>query len=82
MSSDLFARQVIFLHEDGSWPAVSAGDLIAIRTAGAYGFVLSSNYNSRPRACEAVIDGSPIHIARQRETWSDLIRGENLLPPS
>ena len=63
-------------------PAVSAGDLIAIRTAGAYGFVLSSNYNSRPRACEAVIDGSLIHIARQRETWSDLIRGENLLPPS
>jgi diaminopimelate decarboxylase len=63
-------------------PAVKPGDLIAIRTAGAYGFVLSSNYNSRPRACEAMIDGSRIHIARQRETWSDLIHGENLLPPS
>lgn len=61
-------------------PSVRPGDLITIRTAGAYGFVLASNYNSRPRACEAVIDGSVIHIARQRETWSDLIRGENLLP--
>ena len=61
-------------------PDLRAGDLIAIRTAGAYGFVLSSNYNSRPRACEVLIDGSSLHIARQRETWTDLIRGETLLP--
>jgi diaminopimelate decarboxylase len=60
--------------------AVKPGDLLAIRTTGAYGFVLSSNYNSRPRACEAIVDGTVLHIARERETWADLIRGENLIP--
>ncbi len=57
-------------------PEVQPGDLLAIRTAGAYGFVLSSNYNSRPRPCELLVDGSDVHVARQRETWQDLIRGE------
>ncbi|HZS54759.1 MAG TPA: diaminopimelate decarboxylase [Bryobacteraceae bacterium] len=57
-------------------PAVEPGDLLAIRTAGAYGFVLSSNYNSRPRPCELLIDHDQVHVARQRETWDDLIRGE------
>jgi diaminopimelate decarboxylase len=56
--------------------AVSAGDLLALRTAGAYGFVISSNYNSRPRACELLIHGGRVHVARSRETWEDLIRGE------
>src|SRR5579884_23778 len=56
--------------------AVEPGDLLAIRTAGAYGFVLSSNYNSRPRPCELLIDGQAVHVARRRETWEDLIRGE------
>jgi diaminopimelate decarboxylase len=55
---------------------VEAGDLLAIATAGAYGFVLSSNYNSRPRACELLIDGAQITVARQRETYADLVRGE------
>jgi diaminopimelate decarboxylase len=58
-------------------PAVSPGDLLAIRTAGAYGFVISSNYNSRPRPCELLVDGARIHVARERETWKDLIRGEH-----
>jgi diaminopimelate decarboxylase len=57
-------------------PPVEAGDLLAIRTAGAYGFVLSSNYNSRPRPCELLIDRAQIHIARQRESYQDLIHGE------
>ena len=57
-------------------PAVEPGDLLAIRTAGAYGFVLSSNYNSRPRPCELLIDGDRVHVARRRETWDDLVRGE------
>ncbi len=60
-------------------PAVEAGDLLAIRTAGAYGFVLSSNYNSRLRPCELLIDGDQVQIARRRENWEDLIRGESSL---
>ena len=59
-------------------PPLSAGDLVAIRTAGAYGFVLSSNYNSRPRACELLVDGAQTHVARRRETFEDLIRGESV----
>ena len=57
-------------------PELKAGDLIAIQTAGAYGFVLSSNYNSRPRACELLVDGNRVLVARQRETYADLVRGE------
>ncbi len=57
---------------------VEAGDLIAIRTTGAYGFALSSNYNSRPRPCELLVDGSNVHLARQREQFVDLIRGESM----
>lgn len=59
-------------------PAVESGDLLAIQTAGAYGFVLSSNYNSRPRVCELLVNGDQVHVARQRETYEDLIRGEAL----
>jgi len=55
---------------------LGAGDLVAISTAGAYGFVLASNYNSRPRPCELLIEGDRIHVARRRETFADLIRGE------
>jgi diaminopimelate decarboxylase len=61
-------------------PVVLAGDLLAIRTAGAYGFVLASNYNGRPRPCELLVDGERVHIARQRESWQDLVRGESPLP--
>ncbi|MGH9584857.1 MAG: diaminopimelate decarboxylase [Bryobacteraceae bacterium] len=56
--------------------SVLAGDLLAIQTAGAYGFVLSSNYNSRPRPCELLVDGEHVHLARRRESYDDLIRGE------
>jgi diaminopimelate decarboxylase len=56
-----------------------AGDLLAIMTAGAYGFVLSSNYNSRPRAAELLIAGTCTHVARRRESWEDLVRGEATL---
>jgi diaminopimelate decarboxylase len=56
---------------------VNSGDLLAICTAGAYGFVLSSNYNSRPRACELLVDGAQILVARKRETFEDLVRGES-----
>lgn len=56
----------------------SAGDILAIATAGAYGFVQSSNYNSRPRAAEVLVDGDGFRIVRRRETLEDLIRGETL----
>ena len=58
---------------------VQPGDLLAIQTAGAYGFVLSSNYNSRPRACELLIAGDKVQVIRRRETYGDLIRGERAL---
>lgn len=58
---------------------VRAGDLLAIQTAGAYGFVLASNYNSRPRPCEVLVEGENMHLVRRRETYEDLIRGENPL---
>ena len=61
-------------------PSVKSGDLLAILTAGAYGFVTASNYNSRPRPCELLVDGARVYLARKRETYEDLIRGESGLP--
>jgi diaminopimelate decarboxylase len=55
------------------------GDLLAVRSAGAYGFSMSSNYNTRPRAVELLVDGERVHVARQRETLDDLMRGESVL---
>ena len=59
---------------------INAGDLLAIKSVGAYGFVMSSNYNTRPRAPEIMISGSEIHLIRERETVSDLFQNEYLLP--
>jgi diaminopimelate decarboxylase len=56
------------------------GDLLAVRSAGAYGFSMSSNYNARPRAAELLVDGERVHVARRRETFADLVRGETPLP--
>ena len=60
--------------------AVSPGDLLAVRTAGAYGFTMASNYNSRLRAAEVMVDGTAVHLVRARETYDDLVRGEAMLP--
>lgn len=60
--------------------ALAQGDLLVVRSAGAYGFVMSSNYNSRPRAAEIMVDGSTTHLIRRRETVSELFAGESLLP--
>jgi diaminopimelate decarboxylase len=49
-------------------------------SSGAYGFTMSSNYNSRPRACEVMVDGDKAYLIRQRESFADQIRGEQLLP--
>lgn len=60
--------------------AITAGDLLAVRSAGAYGFTMSSNYNSRPRAAEVMVDGDAHHLIRKRETLAQLWQGEMLLP--
>lgn len=60
---------------------IQAGDLLAVRSSGAYGFTMASNYNTRPRAVEIMVDGSAVHVIRQRETLADLMNGEFILPP-
>ena len=60
--------------------ALAAGDLLAIGVAGAYGQVMSSNYNSRPRACEVLVDDSQSHLVRRRERVADLFAHESMLP--
>ncbi|HEY1215967.1 MAG TPA: diaminopimelate decarboxylase [Bryobacteraceae bacterium] len=69
-TGDFFAR-------NREMPDVKVGDLLAVCTSGAYGFVLASNYNSRPRACELLVSGDWVHVARERETYADLVRGEH-----
>ena len=68
-----------FLAKDRSL-AISAGDYLCLMSAGAYGFVMSSNYNSRPRAPEVMVDDDQVHLVRRRETIADLLSGESLLP--
>lgn len=60
--------------------AIAEGDRLCLFSAGAYGFVMSSNYNSRPRAPEVMVDGDKTYLIRARETITDLVRGEQLLP--
>lgn len=60
--------------------SLATGDLLAVRSAGAYGFTMSSNYNSRPRAAEIMVDKDQIHIIRERETLKQLWAGEKTLP--
>lgn len=68
-SSDVFAA-------NRALPKVGEGDLLAIFSAGAYGFSMSSQYNSRPRPCEVLVEGDQYHIVRKRETYEDLVKGE------
>jgi len=70
-----------FLGRDRSL-AIAPGDLLAVRTAGAYGFSMSSTYNSRPRAAEILVDGAHPHLARKREIIADLMAGESIAPLS
>ncbi len=56
------------------------GDLLAVCSAGAYGFVMASNYNTRPRPAEVMVDDNQVYLVRERETLNDLMRGEQLLP--
>ena len=68
-SGDFFAKDRIM-------PKVSEGDYIAVMSAGAYGFTMASNYNSRRRACEILVSGTDVSVIRDRETYEDLIRNE------
>ena len=67
-----------FFAQDRELALLAAGDRIALLSAGAYGFVMSSNYNSRPRLPEVLVDGSNVHLIRKRESLEDLIAGEAL----
>ncbi len=71
-SGDFFAR-------DRELPAPREGDLLALMSAGAYGFVMASNYNGRPRPPEVLVDGDNAHIVRERESYDDLVRGEPIV---
>jgi len=70
-TGDFFAR-------DRELPAIDEGDLLAILDVGAYGMVLTSNYNSRPRPPEVLVNGASVTVIRQRETLADLVRSEAL----
>ena len=65
-----------FLARDREMPVVGPGEYLAVMSAGAYGFTMASNYNSRPRPAEVMVQGDSHRIIRNRETWQDLIRGE------
>ena len=67
-----------YLAKDRTLPQTRRGDLLAVFTAGAYGFAMSSNYNNRPRAPEVLVDGSSYKIIRRRETYEDLVAAERV----
>jgi len=67
-----------FLAKDRELPLAERGDLLAVRSAGAYGFAMASNYNARPRAAEVLVRGERFEVVRPRETHEDLVRGETL----
>ena len=70
-----------FLAQGRRMPLPERGDLLCVRSAGAYGFAMASNYNARPRAAEVLVDGDVARLVRRRETWPDLVRGEKPRPP-
>jgi diaminopimelate decarboxylase len=70
-SSDFFAKDRKIL-------TVQQGDYLSLFTAGAYGFAMASNYNSRPRAAEVLVKDDQYFIVRERETYEDLIKGESI----
>src|SRR5687767_12804150 len=67
-----------YLAQDRPLPVTARGDLLAVFTAGAYGFAMSSNYNNRPRAPEVLVDGESFKVIRRRETYEDLVAAERV----
>jgi diaminopimelate decarboxylase len=72
--------------ESGDWLAkdrelcVQQDDVLALESAGAYGMTMASNYNSRPRPAEVIVDGEHYYVVRRRESIADLMQGESRLP--
>ncbi len=69
-----------FLARDREMPLPRPGDVLAVKTAGAYGFTMASNYNARPRPAEVLVEGAEAHLIRRRESVEDLMRGETIPP--
>lgn len=69
-----------FLAVDRRMPDVERGDLLAVMSVGAYGFTMSSNYNSRPRAAEVMVKGDQFHVIKNRQSYKDLVEGESIPP--
>jgi len=67
-----------FLAQDRNFPQVQSGDYIAVMSSGAYGFVMASNYNTRPRAAEVMVKDDQYTVIREREKFEDLVRGEKI----
>ncbi len=67
-----------YLAQDRELPPVKAGDVLAVMSAGAYGFTMASNYNTRPMPAEILVDGAEAHLVRERQTLEDLVRGEHV----
>ena len=67
-----------FFAENRPLPVINPPGLVAVMSAGAYGFVMSSNYNSRPRAAEVLVRGNEFFVVRQREEYKDLLKGEHV----
>jgi diaminopimelate decarboxylase len=67
-----------FLAKDRALPEVKRGELLAVMSAGAYGFTMASNYNSRPRIPEILVKDREVHVIREREAYADLVRGETI----
>ncbi|SMC20137.1 diaminopimelate decarboxylase [Desulfacinum hydrothermale DSM 13146] len=67
-----------FLARERALPQVEPGEYLAVMSAGAYGFTMASNYNSRPKAAEVLVRGDAAHVIRVRETWEDLVRAERI----
>ncbi len=68
-----------FLAQHREMPEPAQGDLLAVMSAGAYGAVMASNYNSRPRVAEILVDGADAHVIRERDTFEDIIRNEKIV---
>ncbi len=69
-----------FLARERELPLVKPGELLAVMSAGAYGFVMASNYNSRPRPAEVMVNGEKFYVVRRRETYAKLVAGEKIPP--
>ena len=67
-----------YLAQNRELPPVKQGDLLAVMSAGAYGFTMASNYNTRPMPAEILVDGATAHLVRERQTLEDLVRGEHV----